>query len=55
MRKSAIAVQEISSGIAAAGDCGYNGLEFPRSATAATKGKDGESSPWTTGTIRKKY
>src|SRR6266550_1193611 len=37
MRKSAIAVQEISSGIAAAGDRGYNGLEFPRSATAATK------------------
>jgi len=29
MRKSAIAVQEISSGIAAAGDRGYNGLEFP--------------------------
>jgi hypothetical protein len=42
MRKSAIAVQEISSGIAAAGDRGY-------------KGKDGESSPWTTGTICKKY
>ncbi len=37
MQKSAIAVQEISSGIAAAGDRGYNGLEFPRSATAATK------------------
>jgi len=36
MRKKPIAVQEILWGISAAGDRGYNGLGFPRSATAAT-------------------
>ena len=41
MRKKPIAVQEILWGISAAGDRGYNGLGFPRSATAATTKNSG--------------